>query len=174
MISSRIAFGGAIALAYWTREPRGTRDIDVNVFVTPERSIDALGALPRGVCWGVPDAATARREGQVRLWWDDTPLDLFFDYAAIHGDAATFRRLVPFAGAEIPVLGPVELVVFKVMFDRTRDWADIEAVLGARTADLDAVRRALEPMLQTDDHRWTRLADTAGLAQRMRNTAKLP
>jgi hypothetical protein len=27
------AFGGAIALAYCTLEPRGTRDIDVNVFI---------------------------------------------------------------------------------------------------------------------------------------------
>ena len=27
------AFGGAIALADWTLEPRGTRDIDVNLFV---------------------------------------------------------------------------------------------------------------------------------------------
>jgi hypothetical protein len=28
------AFGGALALAYATQEPRGTRDIDINVFVT--------------------------------------------------------------------------------------------------------------------------------------------
>jgi hypothetical protein len=32
------AFGGAIALAYCTEEPRGTRDLDVNVFVSPQRS----------------------------------------------------------------------------------------------------------------------------------------
>lgn len=29
------------------------------------------------------------------------------------------------------MLPQVELGVFKVMFDRTRDWADIEAMLGA-------------------------------------------
>lgn len=28
------ALGGALALAYATEEPRGTRDIDVNVFVS--------------------------------------------------------------------------------------------------------------------------------------------
>ncbi len=27
------AFGGAIALAYCTEDPRGTRDVDVNAFV---------------------------------------------------------------------------------------------------------------------------------------------
>ena len=73
------------------------------------------------------------------VFWDETPLDLFFDYVPIHSDAARHRRSVPFAGTRIPVLGPIELAVFKVMFDRTRDWADVEAMLGAGTLDLDAV-----------------------------------
>jgi hypothetical protein len=153
------AFGGAIALAYWTLEPRGTRDLDVNVFVDAEHAERALSALPQGVRWGAADLQRALREGQVRVWWDETPLDLFFDYAPIHKDAAAYRRLVPFAGREIPVLGPVELVVFKVMFDRTRDWADIEAVFTAGTADVDAVRSALRPMLAAEDHRWARLEE---------------
>ncbi len=29
------AFGGALALAFCTAEPRGTQDIDVNVFLPP-------------------------------------------------------------------------------------------------------------------------------------------
>lgn len=36
------AFGGAIALAYCTEEPRGTRDLDVNVFVDPTRARRSL------------------------------------------------------------------------------------------------------------------------------------
>jgi hypothetical protein len=92
-------------------------------------------------------------------------LDLFFDYAPIHADAAAYRRLVPFAGREIPVLGPVELVVFKVMFDRTRDWADIEAVLAAQTVDLDAARRSLQRMLVPDDHRWRRVEEARRQAE---------
>lgn len=151
------AFGGAIALAYWTEEPRGTRDLDVNVFVGAEETERVLAALPDGVRWGDADVAVARRDEQVRVWWADTPLDLFFDYAPIHSEAALHRRVVPFAGEEIPVLGPVELVAFKAMFDRTRDWADIEAVIAAGTVDLEAVRRSLEPMLAGDDHRWGRL-----------------
>lgn len=31
----------------------------------------------------------------------------------------------------MPVLGPTELATFKAMSDRTRDWADIEAMLVA-------------------------------------------
>ena len=134
------AFGGAIALAYWTLDPRGTSDIDVNVFVPAARAARALTALPDGIELSEGVAQAVERDGQVRLWWDETPIDLFFDYTDLHADAARHRRQVPFAGREIPVLGPVELAVFKAMFDRTRDWADIEAMLVAETLDVDAVR----------------------------------
>lgn len=151
------AFGGAIALAFATRDPRGTSDIDINLFVPAGDADRALRALPDGVARPQGAAATIERDGQTRLWWDDTPLDLFFDYAPIHADAAAHRRTVPFAGTRIPVLGPVELAVFKAMFDRTRDWADIEAMIAADALDLDAVRTSLQTMLDPTDTRFRRL-----------------
>ena len=153
------AFGGAIALAYCTLNPRGTSDIDVNIFVAAEACEPALEALPAGVA-RPPDAAdTIRRDGQIRLWWDETPLDLFFDYAPVHREAARHRRTVPFAGDEpIPVLGPVELAVFKAMLDRTRDWADLEEMAAAGALDVPAVAAALRPMLPAEDPRFGRLA----------------
>jgi hypothetical protein len=159
------AFGGAIALAYWTLEPRGTIDIDVNVFVPAEDAERVLRALPEGVAQPDGTAETIRRDGQVRLWWEEVPLDLFFDYAPIHEDAARHRRSVPFGGTEIPILGPIELAVFKVMFDRTRDWADIEAMLAAGTLDLDAVRAAIGTMIDRDDPRLARLDEAARRAR---------
>jgi hypothetical protein len=66
---------------------------------------------------------------------------------------------VPFAGTRIPVLGPVELAVFKAMFDRTRDWADIEAMLSAETLDVDAVEETLRTLLPDGDERFARLRD---------------
>jgi hypothetical protein len=158
------AFGGAIALAYWTQDPRGTSDIDVNLFVPADDPERALAALPEGV--ELPDgtAAVIARDGQVRLWWDGTPLDLFFDYDPVHEEAARNRRTVPFEGVRIPVLGPVELAVFKVMFDRTRDWADIEAMAERGTLDFDAVRATLGRMLDGDDARFGRLAEVERVA----------
>ena len=153
------AFGGAIALAYWTLDPRGTSDIDVNVFVPAANAGRVLRALPAGIDQPDGTPETIARDGQVRLWWEGTPVDLFFDYVRIHDDAARHRRVVPFAGTRIPVLGPVELAVFKVMFDRTRDWADVEAMLAAGTLDLGAVRAALATMLSADDPRFARLAE---------------
>jgi hypothetical protein len=130
------AFGGAIALAYCTEEPRGTRDLDVNVFAQPSRAAEVLHALPAEVSVQEADVRAARREAQVRVWWQDTPLDVFLDVHRFHRRVAEGVRGVPFAGREIPVLGCTALVVFKALFDRTRDWADIEAVAAAGAADL--------------------------------------
>ena len=153
------AFGGALALAYWTKDPRGTSDIDLNIFVAAADSGPALAALPEGVARPEGTAATIAAKGQIRLWWGETPVDLFFDYVPVHAQAARNAKDVPFAGTHIPILGPVELAVFKVMFDRTRDWADIEAMLAANTVDIDAVRATLAALVASDDHRYARLTE---------------
>lgn len=153
------AFGGAIALAYWTLDPRATSDIDVNVFLPAADAAKALRALPPEVAQPEGTAEAIARDGQIRLWWDETPIDLFFDTVPIHHDAARHRERVAFARTQIPVLGPVELAVFKAMFDRTRDWADIEAMLAAEQLDLDAVRETLQTMFASDDHRFARLEE---------------
>ena len=154
------AFGGAIALAYWTLDPRATSDIDVNVFVPAAEAERALRALPPEVACPDGTVEAIARDGQVRLWWDETPVDLFFDSIPLHDDAARNRRTVPFARTRIPVLGPEQLAIFKAMFDRTRDWADVEAMLAAETLDLDAVRETLATMFAADDHRFARLDES--------------
>jgi hypothetical protein len=151
------AFGGAIALAYWTPNPRGTSDIDVNIFLPEDRCRPALDALPGGIAQPAATEQTIIRDGQIRLHWDDTPVDLFFDNVPIHADAASHRQVVPFEGVRIPILGPVELAVFKAMFARTQDWADIEKMLAARTLDATAVREVLATMLGDEDPRFARL-----------------
>jgi hypothetical protein len=62
------AFGGAIALAYCTEEPRGTRDLDVNVFVDPSRSKEVFEALPDVVSVTRTDVQKMEQEGQARVW----------------------------------------------------------------------------------------------------------
>ena len=151
------AFGGAIALAYATLDPRGTSDVDVNIFTPASEPERALAALPDGIEQPPGTAETIAREGQIRLWWDETPIDLFFDYVPLHDEAARHRRRVPFEGEQIPILGPVELAVFKVMFDRTRDWADLEAMAETGTLDVGAVRAAVEQLVGRDDSRLARL-----------------
>lgn len=155
------AFGGAIALAYWTEEPRGTRDIDLNVFMPAADPEPALAALPEGVQQPKGTAEEIKKKGQIRLWWDETPIDLFFDYAPIHHEAARDRRTVPFEGTKIPVLGPLELAAFKVMFDRTRDWGDIEEMFAAGALDADRLHQAITEMVGPDDERHARIDEAA-------------
>lgn len=159
------AIGGAIALGYWTLDPRGTSDIDVNVFMPNSDPEAALEALPAGVARDEKSRRTIIRDGQARLWWDGTPVDLFFSNLPIHEDAARHRRVVPFDGVEIPILGPLELGLFKVMFDRTQDWADIEAMLRAKTLDVDALRTLIEELVGDDDPRLARLDDSIRRAE---------
>lgn len=141
------AFGGAIALAYCTQEPRATRDLDVNAFVGVDRANEVLAAMPRGVTVRPADRAAARRDGQVRVFWDDTPIDLFLNTHEFHHEAAKGIIEVPFEGSTISVLGCEALLVFKTMFNRTRHWADVEAILIAGAVDgeraLDRVRSLL-------------------------------
>lgn len=144
------AIGGAIALGYCTLEPRGTRDLDVNVFVGPDRVKDVFAALPDPVAVSGLQLEQAERDGQVRLWWEQTPVDLFFSVLPFHQQVAAEVRHVSFEGRTIPVVGCTGLAVFKAMFDRPRDWVDIEAMVEARAVDLDEARRWVVEMVGED------------------------
>lgn len=145
------AFGGAIALAYCTQEPRGTRDVDVNVFAGVDHVDEVLEALPPDVTIRAADRVLARRDGQVRLMWADTPIDLFFDTHDFHRETAAGVVEVPFEGTTIPVLGCEALIVFKAMFNRTRAWADIEAILDAGAIDGSRALARLRSLLGASD-----------------------
>jgi hypothetical protein len=150
------ALGGALALAYATNEPRGTRDIDVNVFVGAVDAPAVFAALPAGVAFTDADVVEASTRDQVRLWWDATPIDVFFAADPFHFDVAGRCRAVPFEGRRIKVLSAEDLAVFKALFDRTRDWADIEAMVESNAIDLQLAAERLGGLLG-DDPRVARL-----------------
>ena len=151
------AFGGALALAYAVEEPRGTRDVDVNVFLPEEQSRTAFEALPSEVAWTDDDVATAIRVGQVRVFWGDTPVDLFFSVHGFHDAAAAAARSVPLAGHQVMVLAATHLAVFKAFFDRTRDWADLEAMVDAGAIDPTDALGWMDELLGPTDPRTERL-----------------
>lgn len=159
------AFGGALALAYWTRDPRGTSDIDINVFVPAAQAARVLAAMPRGVVADRAARAALTRDGQARLWWDETPVDLFLDYAPVHEEAARHTVAVEFAGTSLPVLAARELAIFKAMFDRTRDWADIEAMIAAGSLDERELATAVGALAGPEDERLERIAQAARRAR---------
>ena len=151
------AFGGALALAWCTNAARGTIDIDVNLFVGGEGIEATLDALPEGVVWKQDDLQRLKKDLQHRLWWDHTPVDVFFNSTEYHDAVATRIRWEQFAGASLPFLSCVDLAVFKVIFDRTKDWADIEAMQEAGTLDYGSVRATVTSFVGSDDARLARL-----------------
>ena len=150
------ALGGALALAYATEEPRGTRDIDVNVFVPATSAAQVFAALPLGVDHTETDAAVALSDGQVRLWWEGTPIDVFFAVEQFHMDVGTRCRTVPFGGRLIRVLSAEDLAVFKAMFDRSKDWVDIATMVESNSIDVEVAADRLGALLG-DDPRVERL-----------------
>jgi hypothetical protein len=154
------ALGGALALAYYTT-PRATIDIDLNVFLPASRWEEVAGALaPLGVSTGDLDATALERDGQCRLWWGDNAVDLFFAYDPIHDEMKREARQVPFGGVTLTILAPEHLAVCKAMFDRRKDWLDIEQMLLADDdLDADAVEQWLERMVGEGNPRLKRLAE---------------
>jgi hypothetical protein len=153
------AIGGALALAYYA-EPRATRDVDINVFVPVAlwpQVRDALAALGVDV---TADEKALERDGQVRLWWDRNPVDLFFSYDPFHEEMRRAARRAPFADTTIPILAPEHLAVCKLMFDRPKDWLDLEGMIVATDPlDLPEVEAWLESMVGEDNPRLTRLRE---------------
>lgn len=141
------AFGGALALAY-VAEPRGTVDIDVNVF-SPTIDIDvaltALGTL--GLAPETDRADWLPVAGiRLRSETEPFPVDVFPSLDAAYREVeervidrpfGPERRLLPFLSAE-------DLTLFKLSFGRPKDWVDLTAIAAAHTdLDIEYVERQL-------------------------------
>lgn len=166
------ALGGALALGYHVSEPRGTRDIDVNVSVDVEQADRVFAALPADLPWSLQDELRVREDGQVRLLWPVTdspappiPVDLFLPQHDLHRVVATRTELVSMLDAQVPIICATDLAIFKLLFDRGKDWGDVESMLRFGKVDVPEVQRWLIDIVGPDDQRLGRLADLLRLVQ---------
>lgn len=155
------AFGGALALAWCTERARGTIDIDVNLLIPQAQFQRVLDALPVAVKVTRDDRKILQRDGQVRVWWDRTPLDLFLNSTEFHEELLGRVSWESFADRELPFLSCYDLAVFKAFFNRTKDWADLEAMYSAGTLDISRVQATLIEYLGADDERIVHLSEVA-------------
>jgi hypothetical protein len=159
------AIGGALALAYHVGEARATRDIDLNVGADPDDAAALFALLPGDVPWDARDVETVRTTGQVRLWWPHPdgqppiPLDLFFPQSPLHVLVNQRSERVAMLADVVPILCATDLMVFKMLFDRRKDWADIEELLRFGKVDVAAARRWLTDVVGPDDPRQQKLDD---------------
>lgn len=153
------AVGGALALAYYG-EPRLTVDVDLNLFV-PASDFPEIAKLLGTL--GVETHAhqdEVVRDGQVRMWWGRNPVDLFFAYDPFHEAMDRAAREVAFGDTKIRILAPEHLMVCKAVFDRSKDWLDIEQMLvGVEDLQPVEVFGWLEHIVGQDNQRLDRLQE---------------
>lgn len=154
------AVGGGIALAHHVEQPRFTADIDLNILADPDHPEHVLAAMPAAILVQEGAADELRSRGQVRLFWPEptTPVDIFLPQHHAYHQLVTDRAMLsPYLGEGIKVLSATDLIVFKTLFDRSKDWVDIESMLENGAGDIDEVRIWLTEFLGPDDTRIARL-----------------
>lgn len=149
------AVGGALALGFYA-EPRGTYDLDLNIFVAAEEAVAALDVLRKGgVEIGEDAAHVVAERGDLFLEHGGCRLDLFFNSIPLHLRAARRTRTVSLLDTSIPILSPEDLIVLKLLFNRHKDIVDIEHIVAAVGNDLERgyVRAAIIECVGEDDSR---------------------
>lgn len=153
------AIGGAIAYGYFGAA-RGTKDVDVNLFMSVEDARPALDALVRtGVRLDVEESMRRGRErGDAVGYFGLMRIDLFFSSIELHEEAARRTRTVLLMGRPVRILSPEDTVILKLFFNRGKDWVDVERLVARQGPVLDRseIRRWLVDGVGEDDERVRR------------------
>jgi hypothetical protein len=157
------ALGGALAYGQYGI-PRATNDVDVNVFVGPDRFDDVFDALRSlGVVVDAPAArSAAEREGLMIFRLGPLRIDVFTPSVDFSWEAARTCVGHEIDGTVVSFLSAEALCVFKLLFFRGKDIVDLERLIAVQGAAVDAgyVRARIVEMLGEDDPRvetWDRL-----------------
>lgn len=133
---------GAQALRVWGA-PRQTLDIDVTVAVdvsevpTLITALRACGLEPKA---SDPVAFAARYHVIPLLHASGTPVDLILAGTPFEADALARAVDAELHGIRVPVVGPEELVVYKLSSERAHDHEDAASVIRRQGPRLDAER----------------------------------
>lgn len=159
------AIGGAIALGAWAA-PRATKDIDVTLWCTEDEVREALVELVEAGAAGDVDALVRQsaERGLAVMSWRGIRLDVFTPSIDFYEEALRRRVLrdLPFIG-KVWILSAEVLAVFKLLFNRPKDWVDIASLVGVQGSALDKswVRAQLVSMVGEEDERIARWDSTS-------------
>lgn len=157
------AIGGALALNLWG-PARGTRDVDINVFVTDDQLDTVLSALEAAGVTLDRDQARRRaaREGMFVGELEKMRIDVFVPSIDFTWEAAQTRVSVQTPSGVVDFLSAEALAVFKLMFFRPKDLVDLTHLVAVQRDDMDLamVRDRVVGMMGVDDERvvaWDRI-----------------
>lgn len=151
------ALGGALSLGAHG-VPRGTLDVDINVFVA-EAELPPVVALLRGLGIDVDPAVAlprAKRDGMFVGRWNGIRIDVFVPSIPFSEEAGRTRvRLVDADGVATWFLSREAISVFKLLFFRPKDLVDLDRLVAVSGPLLDHayVRRWIVEMMGEDDPR---------------------
>lgn len=168
-IQQPYAFGGAIALGYWAA-PRGTLDVDLTLFLSPDRPTECVQVLQHLGCdVSANEASQSLREhGFCRVSWQGTRVDVFVPLIDFYENAKQRRKRVDLGDQTIVIWDAETLAVFKMMFFRRKDLADVEQILRTQGQQLDRawIRDQLEKLYTARDPRlsqWDEIVRDVGV-----------
>lgn len=153
------AIGGAIALGFHG-EPRGTKDVDLDVFIGEDRYEELFDVLERAGC--ALDRDRCRKQGRegrtIVTSKDGFRVDVFVPTIPFYAEAEARISVVTLRDRQVPILSAEALCVFKLLFFRAKDLLDLEKVVALQGAKLDHayVRRWTVDMVGEDDERVRR------------------
>jgi hypothetical protein len=131
------AIGGAIALAYWG-VPRATVDVDVGVACEPMQVPHLLTALRDAGCTvDMARALDAAQRGDFGCRAMGIRVDVFLPSLPLAVSALGRRVKVPLGPVEAWIVTAEDAALFKLLFGRTKDVADLERLFAVRGQRLD-------------------------------------
>jgi len=162
------AFGGAIALGYWG-PPRGTLDIDVTLFLPPDQPLSCVRLLQKIGCSLQAEQAvrSLAEHGFCQTEYGGRRIDVFLPTLPFYEEARQRRQRVVLGDQPIQIWDAATLCVFKMMFFRLKDMADVQQLLQQQGAELDHawVRQHLTEIYGDRDprvSRWDELVEEIG------------
>jgi hypothetical protein len=150
---------GAQAVLVWGR-PRLTGDVDVTAFFEPEEPEGFVAAMEQaGFALRVANVGDFVARTRV-LPFTHAPsglaLDVVLGGPGLEEEFLRTARQVDVGGVVVPVIGPEELIVTKILAGRPKDMDDVQGILRAQEDALDLGRvreliRAVEAAIDQAD-----------------------
>lgn len=143
------ALGGAIALGFWA-EPRGTLDVDLTLFLPVTQPSSCVRLLQNIGCEVRSNQAiqSLTEHGFCQVEFGGRRVDIFLPLTPFYEQARLRRQKVILGDQPVMIWDAETLCVFKMMFFRRKDLADVEQVLRVQIAEFNTqwVREQLVEM----------------------------
>ncbi len=150
----RVVVGGALAAVYYM-PPRLTTDVDINVSCDEQHSSRPLDLLSDQLHAQVTHRhrETSKQDGQaigIDLG-NNIRLDIFFHIGQFSDFIFDNSRRVQFGGEEISIMSPEGIIACKAIFNRAKDWLDINNILLDTPLDAGKLKEVLCDIAHMDD-----------------------